>query len=216
MILPSQLAPPTTDTAGYFRYRTEALADWLATALGPDWRRRRLSTDSLAEVVAHLAPQAPLSRYALLPVGDWTVLLNDGPNGTDLGVLPMHAARDLGCSAVRAVAILRKPDRFPATIMEVYEPTAPAPLRCRRSIYAADDGGRWTFGEFGERFAFEEEDAYARRRVRDRFTPDMLERYLRALSVPVNDEPDTRAGVVVEKPRRWSRVFARARSEAPP
>jgi hypothetical protein len=200
MILPSQLSSPATETAGYFETSAPVFAEWLAGALGLPWRARGWAGGSLAEAVELVRPHVPLRRYLLLPVsGGWTVLLNDGPLGTDVGVLPMHAARELHCRSVRAVAAAHR-DKFPATIMEVYDPAAvDDPMLCRRAIYAVDDGGRWEFGESGERFEFEDVDAYRRRRVRDRFTPELLERYLIELGVPVNESPDVGAAVVVEK-----------------
>jgi hypothetical protein len=201
MILPSQLSVPATQTAGYFETSAPVFADWLVGALGSPWQARRWAGGSLAEAAELVRPHVPLRRYLLLPVSRWTVMLNDGPQGTDVGVLPMHAARELGCRSVRAVATdPRNGDTFPATIMEVYDPAAvDDPMLCRRTIYAMDDGGRWEFGESGERFDFEDVDAYRRRRVRDRFTPELLERYLTELGVPVNDPPDLSAGIVVER-----------------
>jgi hypothetical protein len=53
----------------------------------------------------------------------------------------------------------------------------------RRSIAAANDGGRCVFEESGERHPFEQSDRYAARRKRDRFTPDMLRDYLHHFTV---------------------------------
>jgi hypothetical protein len=196
MILPSQLSPPTTETAGYFRSSVPVFAEWLVKGLGQEsWNARNVPAGSLAELVRMVQPRVPLRRYLVLPVARWTVLLNDGPLGTDVGMLPSHAARELGCVAVRAVA---GRGRFAGTILEVYDPDSDDPLLCRRAVYAADDGGRWAFGESGERFPFEEVDAYRRRLIRDRFTPELLERYLMALGVPVDLEPDLSAAVLLE------------------
>ncbi|HST85720.1 MAG TPA: hypothetical protein VLL08_28535 [Kineosporiaceae bacterium] len=46
-----------------------------------------------------------MSRYVCVPVDSWSVLLTNGPFGTDVGVLPSYAARELGCRAVRAVRV---------------------------------------------------------------------------------------------------------------
>ena len=198
MILPSQLSPPTTETAGYFESSVPVFAEWLVKGLGEEsWKVRHPSAGSLAELARSVPPRAPLSTYLLLPVAGWTVLLNDGPLGTDVGMLPSYATRELGCVSLRAVA---GRGRFPGTILEVYDPTADDdPLRCRRTLHAVNDGDRWDFGETGARFPFEEVEAYRRRLIRDRFTPDMLERYLVALGVPVTVQPDTSAAVFVER-----------------
>jgi hypothetical protein len=52
-----------------------------------------------------------------------------------------------------------------------------------RAIYAANDGGRWTFGAHGEVQPFEKPESYTARRVKDRLTPEMLEEYCAALGV---------------------------------
>ena len=69
---------------------------------------------------------------------------------------------------------------YPAVMWELYAPEVRGscpPLGYRRSIAAANDDG-WAFEESGERFPFEEVERYTSRRKRDRFTREMLTRYL--------------------------------------
>jgi hypothetical protein len=56
-----------------------------------------------------------------------------------------------------------------------------------RSIEATFDGSRWIFSADGPEQWFEATDAYRARRVRDRFTSAMLERYCKALDLEVFD-----------------------------
>jgi hypothetical protein len=57
-----------------------------------------------------------------------------------------------------------------------------------RSIAAANDGGRWVFQAAGEVQSFEQTDRYLAPRKKDRFTPEMLESYCRALGIdPFNE-----------------------------
>ena len=75
---------------------------------------------------------------------------------------------------------------WPATIWEVYAPESLGgcrPLGYRRSIAAANDGGRWVFSESGERYPFEQIERYAERRRRDRFTREMLRTYLQHFGI---------------------------------
>jgi len=58
----------------------------------------------------------------------------------------------------------------------------------RRSIAALDDGGRWVFEESGERFPFEEVEHYTSRRKRDRFTREMLARYLHHFGIELRTD----------------------------
>ena len=57
-----------------------------------------------------------------------------------------------------------------------------------RSVYTANDGGKWKFGQSGEPYPFEEVEAYSVKRVSNRFTPEMLGRYLGHLGVRPFDE----------------------------
>jgi hypothetical protein len=52
-----------------------------------------------------------------------------------------------------------------------------------RSIEVVNDGGPWVFNASGSPQPFEEPERYTARRIRDRFTPEMLERYCAALGV---------------------------------
>jgi hypothetical protein len=113
----------------------------------------------------------------------WTAVLNDAKLGTDMGMIPSIAVRQLRCRAIRATAIEERNDKFGTTVLEVFEPEADPPLRCRRTISAANDGGIWRFSEFGEPFPFEETSTYRHRKIQERFTPDLLHRYLKELSI---------------------------------
>ncbi|WZH36378.1 MAG: hypothetical protein PIR02_16680 [Microbacterium enclense] len=58
-----------------------------------------------------------------------------------------------------------------------------------RSIYLArQSGSKWLFEAKGEPLSFEDLDAYEQRRVKDRFMPEMLERYCRELGIDPFDE----------------------------
>jgi hypothetical protein len=53
----------------------------------------------------------------------------------------------------------------------------------QRSIYAANDGGRSKFGANGKPFDFEQLERYKAKQIRDRFTPEMLDEYLRHFGI---------------------------------
>jgi hypothetical protein len=95
--------------------------------------------------------------------------MNNGPLGTDVGVLPTYAARELKCRAIRAVRVDDDGPCYPARILEVYGPGGKPPLAVERTIAAANDGGRWVFETSGTPFAFEDEAAYTRTRKSSRF-----------------------------------------------
>lgn len=199
-MLPSSMCGSTTETVGFFACDVDTLAGWLGKALGPGWESRSPSFGSPQDLCASLRPGGDLRRHALIRLeGAWTAVLTDGPTGTDVGMLPSLAARELGIVALRATSTGPSTDSLPATILEVFDPEAEDPLRCRRSIAAADDGGRWVFEQFGSPFEFERVSTYALRRVRDRFTAEMLSDYLSALGVPAISQLGHRAVAMLEK-----------------
>jgi hypothetical protein len=72
-----------------------------------------------------------------------------------------------------------KKGQYGATIFELYAPEK----KEWRSITCMSDGGRWSFETFGTELPFEEKAKYAERKSKDRFTPEMLERYAQAVGV---------------------------------
>jgi hypothetical protein len=93
--------------------------------------------------------------------------------------------------------------RYGAVMFELYGPNQTDWLNYLRTIYAANDGGRWVFGQSGEPFPFEKLEQYQARRVRDRFTFDMLKEYLSHLGLHPFEEnfylPDGAPAWLVEK-----------------
>lgn len=65
------------------------------------------------------------------------------------------------------------------------------------------ESGRWEFSTSGKPQPFEEEDAYRRRLVRERFTRDMLLGYLHALAIEADDPAFYGAAVLAEDTGRW-------------
>ncbi|XXF78223.1 hypothetical protein P2318_00255 [Myxococcaceae bacterium GXIMD 01537] len=100
-------------------------------------------------------------------------------------------AQTLGCRGLRVVAVphtLRKDKgRYGAVILDVFSPLETGP-EYLRALEAVNDGGRWVFECSGEPFPFEQLERYKARRVRDRFTFDMLKQYLHHLGLAPFDE----------------------------
>ena len=74
------------------------------------------------------------------------------------------------------------------TQFELYGPEQTDFLNYVGTVAAANDGGRWVFHARGEVQPFEQIERYDAPRVRDRFTPEMLESYCRALGIDVFNE----------------------------
>jgi hypothetical protein len=155
-----------------------------------------ISTDwlsgSLGECFSLLEPlsPAPTKELFLSAGAGWTVFYSNGARGSD-PFLPMYQlSRALGVTALRACAT-RAGARYPAVILDVYDtPQAGGnEYGYRRSLAAANDGGRWVFDQSGEPFDFEDTARYAAPRKADRFTRDMLSSYLDGLGAPrLSDE----------------------------
>ena len=148
----------------------------------------------------------------------WRTAYFDGfVNGTDAFPPVSYLAERLGCRGLIAGA---QPDGaacFGATHVALYGPSATDWLNLEWSVAARNDGGRWTFDRRGPVQPFEETAEYERRRIRDRFTPEMLGRYCRALEVPL-DAPAFGPACVLDVPkaplagqRRETLAAARAR-----
>ncbi len=125
------------------------------------------------------------SKVLLIGAGDgWTVLLDNGRRGTDAGYSSILSER-CACRGLRVVAKheSKLPKRYGAVIFEVYDHGADV-----RTVYCANDGGKWKFGATGEPFAFEDVARYERRSVKDRFTTEMLFTYLSAMKINMVDK----------------------------
>src|SRR5918998_1825635 len=201
MIYPSSAGGVTTQEVGYLQIGHAQAAGWIQQGLGDGWTITQPAPGwaSLDDAIRDLAPSVPLTKHAVLEVGNWALLLNNGPDGTDVGVMPSRLARDLGRRAIRAVCVGDKEAEFPGRILEVYGPNGNPPLLCERSIAAAKDGARWVFETSGTPFDFEDESQYLNRLVAKRLTCDLLYEYLRQLRVPIDKEPDWASALVVEK-----------------
>ncbi len=102
----------------------------------------------------------PLATRVVPVTGTWTALFTNGPLGTDVGVLPERASRDLRVRGIRAVHIARG-RVWPARTLEVYSPSGAESGVTSRVLYSMNDGGRWRFWNSGEPFTFEESADYS-------------------------------------------------------
>lgn len=138
---------------------------------------------------------APISKkYLFLPtINGWTAFFSNAIMGTDAAG-PMHIlSQRLKTVAIRATACPHTmPEKiskdshgmYGANILEVYNEMGDI----ARSIFAANDGGKWKFGQSGEPFPFEDLLKYQIKNIKDRFTEEMLKKYLSTLAVDVFDD----------------------------
>jgi len=192
---------PVTSEMGFLEASAEhaarAFAAWEAGVLSSRGitAQVRPVSGSLEQALSVLLPltDAERQRYLFMPTrSPWTAYLDNGWRGTEAWGPMSYMARTLGCRGLRVVAVphtLRKDKgRYGAVMLEVYGPHKTDWLNYLRTLYAANDGGRWVFGQSGEPFPFEKLEQYQARRVRDRFTFDMLKEYLHHLGLSPFEE----------------------------
>lgn len=144
-------------------------------------------TSSLDDALTSLLPlaESKMRRLFVATKSDWIACFQNGIQGSDPFPAMSYLARQMRVLAMR-VCCTPEHETYPATAWEVYAPEAlggDTPLGYRRSIAAMDDGGRWIFEESGLRYPFEQVERYSVRRIRDRFTGEMLRDYLRHFGV---------------------------------
>jgi hypothetical protein len=207
---------PVTSEMGFLEIDAEhaarAFAAWQGGLLAP----RGISVEvhpvsgTLEQTLSCLLPLTSPEprRHLFMPTrSPWTAYVENARGGTDAASAMAYMARTVNCQGLRVVAVpntYRKGEgRFGAVMLEVYGPHQTAWLNYVRVVSASNDGGRWVFDQFGEPFPFEKLKQYQSRRVRDRFTFDMLAEYLRHLGLSPFEEgfylPEGAPAWLVEK-----------------
>jgi hypothetical protein len=195
LLLEDRWAPVTSDM-GFLQWDAEraarAFAAWQRGLLEPDGVtvEARPVKGSLEQVLSALLPltDSERQRHLFIPTRSaWTAYVDNAYRGTDAVSAMSYMAEALGCRGIRLGAVphtLHKDKgRYGIVALEVYGPQRTQWLNYVRTLYAMNDGGRWVFGQSGEPFAFEKQEQYQSRRVKDRFTLDMLKEYLRHLGL---------------------------------
>jgi hypothetical protein len=163
----------------FLRWQNEVLLEW-GFNIKSEVRGGKLS-DALNSLLPRTAPI--ITKFLMWPLNDqWTLYFDNGHGGTDSGP-PQVLSKLLEVDAMRIVMAPEIRDKasvgiteFGATIFEYYVNGIDV-----RHVYAANDGGRWKFGEHGDPFLFEDISSYNRKLIKRRFTSDMLLGYLKEL-----------------------------------
>jgi hypothetical protein len=193
-----------------------AFANWqrpLVQRAGLDVEVREIPSVGLELALHALLPLTVgrRRRFLFVPTqAGWSAFFDSDAHGTDVFSAVSFLAQQIGCRGLRVAAVPHTvtadeasgSGRYGAAVLEIYGPTEPGLLNIVRSIEAVNDGGKWVFDAIGEVQSFEDLAAYKARRVRDRFTFEMLDSYVRAIGLDAFDEafylPDGSSAVVVE------------------
>jgi hypothetical protein len=177
--------PPTSECLGLMNAGLEEAVS--AHRSVGQWAVLSLSVRSFEQLFDALPlTNRGIGRAVFVPLGpDWLLYLNNWVGGTDPVSVCAIVATRLRCRTVKVVLAERKRPFWPACSFETHSGArVTSHVLWERLIGARNDGGRWKFDLEGDPFPFEEFEAYTRSKVRDRFTPEMLFRYLGALGVP--------------------------------
>jgi len=101
--LPSETFGRLTETVGLFRCPIDRMP-WVMGGT-PKGEPVPVVFRAFEDVAAALVPgTGPRRRSLFFPWSDWTLLLTDGPLGTDVGLSPSLAADEFGIFSLRAAA----------------------------------------------------------------------------------------------------------------
>lgn len=165
-----------------------------------------LGSRPILELMAELLPlQQPYKRRLLVgTTSGWTAVFDNDQSGGD----PFPPTLLATARGVRAVAATHAPEtqsQVPATQFHLFGPTGEPPLMYVRTVdVGIFDSGRWQFLTSGSAQPYEDLEAYSRRRIRDRFTREMLLMYLSALGIQADDPNFYTVGVLATDTGSWS------------
>lgn len=198
LLFDDELAPLTSHLC-FIEADFESVVDeylrWMSPILRRSHLRRKVLNENFRDTLLRLLPiTVPVDvRNLFIPTkSKWTAFFDNGLQGTDRSPVSVLAKR-LCCRGIYSTAVphtfpsritRETRGRFGATIMEIFGQDG----EYVRAINCANDGGKWVFEESGEPYEFEDLELYKARRIRDRFTPEILERYLKNFGIDVFNE----------------------------
>lgn len=153
---------------------------------------------SLQQALARLEPlTTPPTKVLLMETGSqWTAFFDNGLRVSDPESPVGHLCTIIPC---RGVVVHCAPDRsqtkdhdalriYGIVSLRMFASHQIGWLNQERAVVAMNDGGSWIFSADGIQQSFEESESYKARRIADRLTGEMLERYCKALGIELFDE----------------------------
>jgi hypothetical protein len=184
---------PTTDEIGFIALPVEKAAEIIVKK----WQktvplRASEHRGPLKENLVRLLPLTSTARPRRMFVqtnSRWSAYFDNGWRGTDAwGVISNLAEkRALGMKVAADPATfngVRRPVDSPSIIWEVFGPKRTDFLNVVRKVSVIDQGaGHWEFDQVGKPFPFEELARYSVKRIKDRFTVEVLLEYLKHFDI---------------------------------
>lgn len=136
-----------------------------------------------------LPPHSPRTAELLVLHGiTWTAYLSNDPDDQSVWSTCQRLATDLGVAGVTASHVPGGQDGTELTSLQIthwQDERSSGPTQ--RTISTHCHRGRWSWDSSGEPLPFEDPEAYRTRKVRDRFTRELLLQYLAAVHIFVDD-----------------------------
>jgi hypothetical protein len=195
---------PITSEIGFLQCGAGAVAKAFIDWQSPIQEKRGVALcvdelrGTLDSVLPNLLPLTSVERRRTLfvpTVGNWTAYFDNGWRGADAYSGVSYLSELLGCKGVRAAYVPhyldeqdgRQPGRYGSVLLELFAATKTDFVNTERSIAVAFDGKKWVFAASGVPQEFEDIAQYSSRSVKDRFTPEMLSKYLECLGIRAFD-----------------------------
>jgi hypothetical protein len=149
--------------------------------------RIRAPLDQKLEHLLPLTVPVPTRLLLIETRSDWVAWLENKARSPDPGSQPRYMGRQLRARRLSLMISQEIPDQNIGSTQFIFEDDTRAPALTR--TIAAHKESRWEFSEHGPRLPFEEVEAYSARRIKDRLTPEMVERYCGHFGIELFD-PD--------------------------
>ena len=191
---------PITSSIGFLASPLDEVADglqrWRAEIHGS---AERIPVDGgLIENVHRLEPLTggvcPRELLVATSNPEWTAVFDCGVDGGDQVTTVGYLARTLHVQGVVVTAIPdriadgQRADRYGALQFELFAPIMTEFLNYLRTVSLVREGTRWRFDASGTVRAYEDVSAYQARKIRERFTLEMLQKYAMSLGIDVFNE----------------------------
>jgi len=194
-LLYNNLFAPITSEFGFLECDVEtgsnAFYEWKTRILRPYGQTVEMKSITKGPMDVILRLLLPLTdmhiRSLFIPThGSWTAYFDNGWRGADPSSVISYLAELVGCRGLRVVwtphTLKGRKGQLGAVVLEVYGRPNPI-LNIERSITLIHDGYKWDFETGGEPLPFEDTERYKAHRKTDRFTPEMLDAYLKELGI---------------------------------
>jgi hypothetical protein len=197
-LLNNELAP-LTFSWGFLESPLEPVTSALTR-----WRESHSSSVStqpvfgtLREALVRLQPLSipPTKELILSTKSSWTAYFDNGVQGGEPTTAVGYLAEALACRGVAVACIPQSAEKgearvkavYGAVMFDLFGPEQREFLNYERSVGIMNDGGRWVFVNRGTPQPFEKLDNYHARRLRERFSSELLEQYCAAMGIDLFD-----------------------------